>query len=65
MPRSPAWTPSLVAALRSWQREKKGELRYAVVRHAERADTAGWALVEGCKRNGCFKKYPFAEFDNI
>ena len=43
MPRGHAFQ-SLVATLRSWQKEKKGELRYAIVRHAERADTA-WDYV--------------------
>lgn len=30
---------SIVGTLRSWQKRRKGELRCAVVRHAERADT--------------------------
>jgi broad specificity phosphatase PhoE len=47
---------SLVSTLRSWQKRKKKELRYAIVRHAERADSC-W------HSDWCFSKdaqaYPF------
>jgi broad specificity phosphatase PhoE len=47
---------SLVGTLRSWQKKKRGELRYAVVRHAERADScwnSDWCFGEDAQA------YPF------
>ena len=55
MPRGCA-SQSRAATLRSWQQEKRGELRYAVVRHAERADAA-WDDDWACSADA--KAYPF------